>query len=73
MSNQTEYKNRKVLILGLAVSGYSAAKVLKELGAEVTVNDYKDIDSSDEAKELRSLGITVVSGGQSYHKVLTRT
>ncbi len=63
MSNQTEYKNKKVLILGLAVSGYSAAKVLKELGAEVTVNDYKDIDSSDEAKELRSLGITVVSGG----------
>lgn len=63
MSNQTEYKDKKVLILGLAVSGYSAAKVLRELGAQVTVNDYKDIDSSDEAKDLRSMGITVVSGG----------
>ncbi len=37
------YENKKVLVLGLAKSGVSAAKLLHELGALVTVNDGKPL------------------------------
>ncbi|MCC5895104.1 MAG: UDP-N-acetylmuramoyl-L-alanine--D-glutamate ligase [Alkalibacterium sp.] len=58
-----DYKNKHILVLGLAVSGYSAAKVLHELGATVTVNDYKNLEGNEEANELNRLGIRVISGG----------
>ena len=35
------FKNKKVLVLGLAKSGESAARLLDRLGAIVTVNDGK--------------------------------
>lgn len=34
-----QFKNKKVLVLGLAKSGESAARLLDKLGAIVTVND----------------------------------
>ena len=34
-----KYRGKKVLVLGLGKSGVNAAKLLKKLGAEVTVND----------------------------------
>ena len=37
---------QKVLVLGLAKSGVSAAKLLHELGALVTVNDAKQFDQN---------------------------
>lgn len=55
-------KIRKVLVLGLAKSGVSAAKLLHELGALVTVNDGKPFDENPEAQELLSLGIKVITG-----------
>ena len=36
-----QFKNKKVLVLGLAKSGESAARLLDKLGAIVTVNDGK--------------------------------
>ena len=43
-------------------SGVSAAKLLHELGALVTVNDGKPFDENPEAQELLSLGIKVITG-----------
>lgn len=62
MKKITTYENKKVLVLGLAKSGFSAAKLLHELGALVTVNDGKPFDENPEAQDLLSLGIKVVTG-----------
>lgn len=62
MKKISTYENKKVLVLGLARSGVSAAKLLHELGALVTVNDGKPFDENPEAQELLSLGIKVITG-----------
>ena len=51
-----QFKNKKVLVLGLAKSGESAARLLDKLGAIVTVNDGKPFDSCHLWKS--SLGFT---------------
>ncbi len=63
MINAQQFKNKHVLVLGLAVSGYNAALLLDQLGAQVTVNDFKDLSQSEEARELTGKGIEVISGG----------
>ncbi|WP_414839990.1 UDP-N-acetylmuramoyl-L-alanine--D-glutamate ligase [Carnobacterium sp. TMP28] len=63
MKNSKRYQNTKVLVLGLALSGVNAAKLLHSLGALVTVNDYKNFDENPEAQELLESGIRVVTGG----------
>ncbi|HBI3795263.1 UDP-N-acetylmuramoyl-L-alanine--D-glutamate ligase [Enterococcus faecium] len=62
MKKISTYENKKVLVLGLEKSGVSAAKLLHELGALVTVNDGKPFDENPEAQELLSLGIKVITG-----------
>lgn len=62
MKEVSKYQNRKVLVLGLAKSGYSAAKLLHELGAMVTVNDGKPFDENPEAQDLLTLGVKVITG-----------
>lgn len=63
MKNIKNFENKKVLVLGLAKSGESAARVLKKLGAIVTVNDGKPFDENPAAQELLSEGIKVITGG----------
>lgn len=63
MKKIKRYENIKVLVLGLALSGVNAAKLLHSLGALVTVNDYKSFDENPEAQELLESGIRVVTGG----------
>lgn len=62
MKNITAYQNKKVLVLGLARSGMSAAKLLNDLGALVTVNDGKPFEENNEAQDLLALGIKVITG-----------
>lgn len=62
MKNITTYQNKKVLVLGLARSGMSAAKLLNDLGALVTVNDGKPFEENSEAQDLLALGIKVITG-----------
>lgn len=62
MKTVTNYENKKILVLGLARSGVSAAKLLQQLGALVTVNDAKEFSENPEAQDLLSLGIRVVTG-----------
>lgn len=62
MKQIEQYENEKVLVLGLAKSGFSAAKLLNDLGALVTVNDGKPFEENPEAQELLEQGIRVITG-----------
>lgn len=58
------FENKKVFILGLARSGYQAAKVLCARGNEVVLNDGKVEEKldQDQIKELRDLGVRLIFG-----------
>ena len=58
------FENNKILILGLARSGYNAAKYLIKRNNEVILNDFKDEDKQDSVMvdELRKLGVKLVFG-----------
>lgn len=58
------FENKKVFILGLARSGYQAAKILIERNNEVLLNDGKAEDKLDpeQIEELRNLGVKLVLG-----------
>lgn len=58
------FKNNKVLILGLARSGYQAAKVLIKRGNTVILNDGKEEEKLDQEqiKELREAGVELIFG-----------
>jgi UDP-N-acetylmuramoylalanine--D-glutamate ligase len=62
MKNIKTYQHKKILVLGLAKSGVSAAALLHKLGAFVTVNDSKPLDENPEAQGLLEQGIKVVCG-----------
>src|SRR5699024_4310664 len=62
MKKISNYENKKILVLGLAKSGFSAAKLLHDLGALVTVNDGKKFEDNPQAQDLLSLGIKVITG-----------
>lgn len=63
MKHITNFANKKVLVLGLAKSGESAARLLDKLGAIVTVNDGKPFEENPAAQTLLEEGIKVVTGG----------
>ena len=58
------FENNKIFILGLARSGYQAAKYLISRGNTVILNDGKDEDKMDpeQVKELRDLGVELIFG-----------
>jgi len=62
-------KNKKVLVVGLGISGLAAARFLKNRGAVVTVTDMADKESlSDYARKLRVMGIKLELG---HHSIKT--
>lgn len=63
MKHITNFANKKVLVLGLAKSGESAARLLDKLGAIVIVNDGKPFEENPAAQSLLEEGIKVVTGG----------
>ncbi|KOO40739.1 UDP-N-acetylmuramoyl-L-alanine--D-glutamate ligase [Priestia koreensis] len=62
MKTITDYKEKNVLVLGLAKSGMAAAKLLNILGANVTVNDQKPFEENEAAQKLQEAGLKVVCG-----------
>ncbi|WP_408010890.1 UDP-N-acetylmuramoyl-L-alanine--D-glutamate ligase [Pseudalkalibacillus sp. A8] len=62
MERKNELNNKNVLVIGLAKSGFAAAKVLVKHGANVVVNDMKELEKNKEAKELMAQGIEVHCG-----------
>lgn len=63
MKHITRFENQKVLVIGLAKSGESAARLLAKLGAIVTVNDGKPLEENRAAQSLLEEGIKVICGG----------
>lgn len=63
----TSFENRDVLVVGLGVSGYAAARALVRLGAHVRVTEAGDTPALRErATDLRGMGAEVELGGHSF-------
>ena len=58
------FENKKVLILGLARSGFACIKILKKLNCEIILNDYKEISkqNQNQLKELKNLDVKCIFG-----------
>ncbi len=58
------FQNKKILVLGLARSGFACCKQLVKLNCKVTVNDSKEEKKIDkrELQELKNLGVTTIFG-----------
>jgi UDP-N-acetylmuramoylalanine--D-glutamate ligase len=54
--------NRKAFVLGMARSGYEAAKLLIGKGYEVIVNDANTEQNLEQIKELQDLGVKIILG-----------
>jgi UDP-N-acetylmuramoylalanine--D-glutamate ligase len=63
MNHPESYQGKRIVVLGLARSGVSVAKVFHGVGARVVVNDLQEREACPEADELEALGITVICGG----------
>ncbi|GBF11980.1 UDP-N-acetylmuramoyl-L-alanine--D-glutamate ligase [Tepidibacillus infernus] len=57
-----KFEGKNVVVLGLAKSGTTIAKIIHQLGAKVIVNDVKPEEKCPEKKELEELGIQVICG-----------
>ena len=70
-----EYNGKKALVCGMAKSGIAAAKLLKRLGAEVTLQDMKKRE--DISAEVLNIacghlqGTSLPVGGENTHAVLS--
>ncbi|MCM2603575.1 UDP-N-acetylmuramoyl-L-alanine--D-glutamate ligase [Rossellomorea marisflavi] len=62
MKSTVKFKHKKVLVLGLAKSGVTAASLLHKLDAFVTVNDQKPLSENPAAQGLLQEGIKVITG-----------
>ncbi len=56
------FQNKKIFILGMARSGYEAAKVLAKRNNEIVLNDNNENQDKNHIKELESLGVKVILG-----------
>ena len=58
------FENKKILVLGMARSGYEACKYLSKHNNTIILNDggSRDKQDEDKVKELESLGITLIFG-----------
>ncbi len=60
-----DWTNERVLVVGAGISGIAAARVLKKLGADVTLSDAKkETDVHFDTTELRALGVNLIFGEQ---------
>jgi len=66
MKNTDYYKNKKVVVVGLARSGLACANLLHALGADVSVTDHQDNESTRiQKRKLASEAIKVELGRHS--------
>ncbi|MFB9762184.1 UDP-N-acetylmuramoyl-L-alanine--D-glutamate ligase [Ectobacillus funiculus] len=62
MKTVADYQGKNMLVLGMAKSGYAAAILLHQLGANVIVNDKTPFEENEMAQRLSGQGIEVVCG-----------
>lgn len=67
-----DYKDKKVLVCGMAKSGISAAKLLNTLGASVTLQDMKKPEEIKNSQLLEQEGISLFLGGNPDEIVLNQ-
>ncbi len=56
------FEGKKIFILGMARSGYAAAKLLATMDNEITINDQSKQQDENHVVELKRLGVNVVLG-----------
>ena len=56
------FENKKIFILGMARSGYHAARVLAKRGNTIVLNDMNANQDKNHIKELEDLGVKVILG-----------
>lgn len=57
------FSNKKVLVIGIGLSGISACKLLTKVGANVTISDNKQLDKiKADLTELNQLNVNIVAG-----------
>ena len=64
MKNIDDYQNKNILVLGAGMSGINASKLLKQLNANVWLNDANPL-KSDAKEELKKIGVEVIDAKQS--------
>lgn len=62
MKAESKYSNKKILVLGLAKSGFAVAKLLNKMNSDVTVVDSNPLEGNKEAKKLMDQGFKVITG-----------
>ncbi|MBR6013267.1 MAG: UDP-N-acetylmuramoyl-L-alanine--D-glutamate ligase [Selenomonadaceae bacterium] len=61
-----DFKNKKILVIGAGISGFAAAKISKNFGAEVILSDAKsEKDIKFDFSEMKNLGINLIFGPQT--------
>ena len=56
------FENQKIFILGMARSGYEAAKILAKRNNEIVLNDMNENQDKNHIEELKKLGVKVILG-----------
>ncbi|MCR5175400.1 MAG: UDP-N-acetylmuramoyl-L-alanine--D-glutamate ligase [Anaerovibrio sp.] len=60
-----DFMGKKVLVIGVGISGNAVAKIAKKMGADVTLSDSKaEADITYDLQELRDAGVKLVFGKQ---------
>lgn len=62
MKDINDYRGKNVLVVGLGKSGINAAYLLHKLGAQVTINDKKELTDQAQLKIFADLSIKCVTG-----------
>ena len=56
------FENKKIFILGMARSGYHAARILAKRNNQIVLNDKNENQDQNHIKELEDLGVKIVLG-----------
>ena len=56
------FENKRIVILGMARSGYEVAKLLSKKSNKITLNDMKEDQDPKHINQLRKLGIEIILG-----------
>ncbi len=56
------FENKKIFILGMARSGYHAARILAKRNNQIVLNDKNENQDPNHIKELEDLGVKIVLG-----------
>lgn len=58
----TDYKGKKVAVLGMGIEGMSSARFFAAKGANVTIHDRKEELTQEEQEHVDALGVAVIHG-----------